>query len=146
MKRREFINTAGLTCVGSLGLMWLLEACTTQKFIANAPLENNRLTISKSEFKVVKKSRTVEQRFIVVKTILSYPIALYKNNENEYRALYLQCTHQGCEVTPADNMLVCPCHGAEFKPTGAVHQGPAEIALRTFETTTDSENIYIHLK
>lgn len=146
MKRREFINTAGVTCAGSLGLMWLLEACTTQKYIANTTIENNRLTIAKSEFKIIKKKKTEEHKFIIVKTILSYPIALYKLNDNEYKALYLQCTHQGCEVTPAENMLVCPCHGAEYKTTGAVHQGPAEIALRTFETTSDSQNIYIHLK
>lgn len=145
MKRREFLNTTGITCAGSLGLMWLLEACTTQKYMANIPVENNKITIPKSEFKLIKKNKTKEHKFIVIKTILSYPIALYKINDNEYKALYLQCTHQGCEVTPADNMLVCPCHGAEYKPTGAVNQGPAELPLRIFNTSTDSENIYILL-
>lgn len=145
MERRDFIKSSGTICAGVIGLSWLLEACSSQKYISNPKVENNRVTISKSDFVVMKKDKRIEQKFIVIKTFLEYPIALYKINENEYQALYLQCTHQGCELNPHETMMVCPCHGAEFSTTGSVSQGPAEKNLRTFITSTDQENIYIQL-
>lgn len=46
------------------------------------------------------------------------------------------CTHEGCAVSGfANSLYVCPCHGSEFSPSGAVVQGPAVSALRQFPTT-----------
>ena len=41
------------------------------------------------------------------------------------RALSTRCTHRGCEVEPASDRLVCPCHGSEYSLDGAVLRGPA---------------------
>ena len=110
MERRDFIKSACLTCVGSIGAAWLLQACTPQKYITNVTVKESKLVIKKSEFAVVKKDKTVQQKFILVKPEnTQFPIAIYKVNENEYKALYLQCTHQGCELSPHETMMVCPC-------------------------------------
>jgi thiosulfate dehydrogenase [quinone] large subunit len=43
------------------------------------------------------------------------------------------CTHQGCSVAydSNSNLLICPCHGAEFDPTkdGAAVSGPTRMPL-----------------
>ena len=43
------------------------------------------------------------------------------------------CTHQGCGVgfDAKSNLLICPCHGAQFDPTkdGASVSGPTQISL-----------------
>ncbi len=43
------------------------------------------------------------------------------------------CTHQGCTVgyDAKTNLLICPCHGAQFDPTkdGAAISGPTRISL-----------------
>ena len=43
------------------------------------------------------------------------------------------CTHQGCSVAydANSNLLICPCHGAQFDPTkdGAAVAGPVKIPL-----------------
>jgi thiosulfate dehydrogenase (quinone) large subunit len=40
------------------------------------------------------------------------------------------CTHAGCQVDYASNVLYCPCHGSEFDAsTGAVLRGPAATPL-----------------
>ena len=43
------------------------------------------------------------------------------------------CTHQGCTVgyDAKSNLLICPCHGAQFDPTkdGAAISGPTKISL-----------------
>jgi len=41
------------------------------------------------------------------------------------------CTHLGCVVpwSAANNMFMCPCHGSQYAPTGAVVRGPAPLPL-----------------
>lgn len=146
MDRRSFIKSSCTTCVAGVGMAWLLEACSSHKYISNYSLNANKITIKKTEFLVEKKGETKQQKFILLKPeSLQFPIALYEVKENEYKAMYLQCTHQGCELNAYETMMVCPCHGAEFNKNGEVTQGPADQNLRTFITTQDKDNIYIQL-
>ena len=41
------------------------------------------------------------------------------------------CTHLGCVVpwSAANNKFMCPCHGSQYDPTGAVVRGPAPLPL-----------------
>lgn len=40
------------------------------------------------------------------------------------------CPHQGCMVTPREELYVCPCHSSQFDlTTGEVVAGPAETGL-----------------
>lgn len=146
MDRRKFLKTSCLTCVGSLGIVSLLESCSTQKYISNYAVIKNTVEIKKSEFTVVKKGKTFQQKFILIKPeALQFPIVIYQLKDNEYKALFLKCSHQGCELSPYETAMVCPCHGAEFNTKGEVTQGPADTNLKSFVTTQDNENIYIQL-
>jgi len=54
-----------------------------------------------------------------------------------FLALYRACTHLGCAV-PWDaekRRFVCPCHGSEFEPDGAVLNPPAPRPLDLFAVT-----------
>jgi cytochrome b6-f complex iron-sulfur subunit len=142
MDRRKFIVSSCFACAG-IGITWLLQACSSHKYVTNYSVTSNKLTIKKSEFTLIKKERPIQQKFLLIKPEnFQFPIALYQLND-EYKALLLQCTHQGCELTPYETMMVCPCHGAEFNNKGEVKQGPAEVNLKSFITTHDNENIYI---
>ena len=146
MNRRNFIKSSCLTCVSSVGVMWLLQACSTNKHITNYQYAENKLVIKKTEFVTVKNDKTAQHKFIIVKPeSFPFPIAIYKLNDNDYKASLLQCSHQGCELSPYETTMVCPCHGAEFNTKGEVTQGPAETGLKTFVTTYDNDNIYIQL-
>lgn len=59
-----------------------------------------------------------------------------------WAALSSVCTHQGCEISynPSVNNFPCPCHGSIFSTTGAVVNGPASTALKSY-TVTKSGNI-----
>ncbi|HET6227776.1 MAG TPA: Rieske (2Fe-2S) protein [Bacteroidia bacterium] len=140
MERRTFIKN---TCILA-GMSWFLQACSTHKYITDFTLASNRITVHKSSFTVIKKEKEIQQKFILLKPDnFQFPIVLYKLSENEYKALLLQCTHQGCELNAYETTLVCPCHGAEFNKKGEVTQGPADTNLKSFTTTQDNENIYI---
>ena len=67
MERRDFIKSACLTCAGSIGASWLLQACTSQKYITNVIVKENKLAIKKSEFTVLKKDKITQRKFILIK-------------------------------------------------------------------------------
>lgn len=144
MNRRSFIGAACVMCTVA-GISALLQACSAHRYISDYTVGENKLTVKKSSFIIVKKERSVQQKFILLKPErFPFPIVVYRLNENEYKAVLLQCTHQGCELTAYESMMVCPCHGAEFNTKGEVIQGPADTNLRSFNTSQDDENIYIH--
>jgi cytochrome b6-f complex iron-sulfur subunit len=146
MNRRDFIRRSCITCAGMTGMAVLLEACTTGKYVNDFTQTGTKITVKKTVFTVVKKEKTIEQKFVLLKPeSLQFPIALYKISATEYKAVLLQCTHQGCEVSPYETTIVCPCHGAEFNTKGEVKQGPAETNLKTFPLTHDDETIYIQI-
>jgi cytochrome b6-f complex iron-sulfur subunit len=145
--RTHFIKKCGAYCVGGLTLSAILESCASPNYFAAAVVENNRLVIQKSEFTLLVKNEEKQRPFVLVKNEkLEFPICVYKFSSGEYKALYLKCTHQGCEVHPYPDYLVCPCHGSEFSNTGKVLQSPAETDLQQFEVADDGERIIIQLQ
>jgi cytochrome b6-f complex iron-sulfur subunit len=76
---------------------------------------------------------------------LAFPICIYKVSDTEYISLYMECTHQGCELNAYQAQLVCQCHGSEFDTKGGVLQGPADAPLKQFKTEVYDQNIYIKI-
>lgn len=146
MERKEFIKTCGLVCLSGTALAVFLESCGTAAYFAQSSMVNNQIAIKKAEFSYLKKEKPVQRKFVMIKhPSHELPICIYKHSEDEYTALYTECTHKGCEVKPNDNFIVCPCHGSEYTNKGVVQNPPAERNLKQFKVTSDSENIYIHV-
>lgn len=145
MERREFIRTGCLVCLGGSALA-VVQGCSSTYYAKQVELKQNSLVVKKSEFVEMKKEKQILRDAVVAKyEKLAFPIALFRLAEDQYSAVYLECTHQGNEVQPNGNYLVCEGHGSEFDNLGKVTQGPAEDPLRTFVVKTDKENIYIIL-
>jgi cytochrome b6-f complex iron-sulfur subunit len=55
------------------------------------------------------------------------------------------CTHLGCVVpwSAANNKFMCPCHGSQYAPTGAVVRGPAPLPLALAHRTVDDSGTII---
>ena len=52
-----------------------------------------------------------------------------------FTAVTATCTHENCTITGfTGQAFVCPCHGSRFSTSGAVQNGPATRALRSFPT------------
>ena len=82
---------------------------------------------------------TVKRRVLVSAAVADVPpdgallfrnerLALFRDDSGFY-ALSLVCTHLGCTVTVAGDVLSCPCHGSRFDLLGKVLKGPADRAL-----------------
>jgi cytochrome b6-f complex iron-sulfur subunit len=56
------------------------------------------------------------------------------------------CTHLGCVVpwSAPNNKFMCPCHGSQYAPTGAVVRGPAPLplALAHCDTAEDGKILF----
>lgn len=148
MQRRNFIRTSCLACLGGGAVTTVLQSCSSTHYAQQVQLQQNSLVLKKSEFVEIKKGQnTPKMRNVVVAKYekLAFPIALFRLAEDQYSAVYLECTHQGNEVQPNGEYLVCEGHGSEFDNKGNVTQGPAEDPLRTFQVKLDKDNIYILL-
>lgn len=54
------------------------------------------------------------------------------------------CPHQGCMVTPREELYVCPCHSSQFDlSTGEVLAGPAETGLEPYPASVEGGRILL---
>ncbi|WP_299183363.1 Rieske (2Fe-2S) protein [uncultured Aquimarina sp.] len=142
MKRKEFIKTCGYACLGATVFAPIMQGCVSTKSIT-ATIEGEKLLVPLSNF---EKDGKLLKYLIVNNSQLQYPIYVFRFSESKYTALYMQCTHQGNEVTAYGEKLVCSAHGSEFDNKGDVTNGPASSPLRTFQTNLSNQNILISLK
>jgi cytochrome b6-f complex iron-sulfur subunit len=144
MERRNFIKTCCITIAGGSALT-SLSSCGAIYF-ATAKKENGKYTIAKSEFIEIKNEKQKNRKFVLLQEDeKSFPICVYRIEQNKFQASLLECTHQGCELNVGGGIYSCPCHGSEFSTSGKLLEGPAERDLKTFKTEIDNENIYVYL-
>ena len=133
MNRRTFLEAgaiagcAGLTLPGCIGFHYV-----------NTTLTGNRLMIRKSDFG--------SGRFALVDAPgLALPLYVYRLDDGKFSAVSTRCMHRGCQVEPAAEHLVCPCHGSEYSNTGEVLKGPTQRPLRQLPVVVEDERIVIEL-
>jgi Rieske Fe-S protein len=73
------------------------------------------------------------------------PIHVRQLEPDRFRALSTRCMHRGCQVDPANDRFVCPCHGSEYASDGAVLSGPTELPLVEYRVIAEAERIVVHL-
>ncbi len=146
MDRKDFLKTCSMACLGGLGIAVLLQSCSTAHYFANNEISGEYLKVLLTEFTLDKKGQAVNRKYVLVKSEkLNFPIYLYKLNEKEYSAVWMECTHLGAELSAHGEYLSCPSHGSEFDKLGKVTQGPAQNNLRKFRTSIEKQYLLIHL-
>lgn len=146
MNRKEFIGKCGWSCVGAFVTPALLLRCAGTKYVS-APIEGSELVVPISSFEIKKEGTVHFRKYLVVENeLLQFPIYVSRENETAYRALWMQCTHQGAELHPYGEVLQCPAHGSEFGSDGEVANGPASVSLRSFVTVVEEGNLKITLR
>lgn len=73
------------------------------------------------------------------------PAVLVQVQAGEYVALSAVCTHLGCIVKWAGEKrhFLCPCHGGQFAPTGAVLAGPPPQPLATYQVVVQGDKLLV---
>lgn len=137
--RRKFLKQCGIISSAAVcgGFSLFAQGCVSYRQLAFTK-QNESIIIKKEMF-------ILEQNGVVTIDMLPAPIYIGVNKDGHYTAVLMECTHKGCEVAPAGNLFICPCHGSEFSMEGKVLQSPAEKDLYKFSISQDEENIYISL-
>ncbi|HAD04570.1 MAG: cytochrome B6 [Desulfuromonadales bacterium GWD2_61_12] len=73
------------------------------------------------------------------------PAVLVQVQAGEYVALSAVCTHLGCIVkwVGEKRHFLCPCHGGQFAPTGAVLAGPPPQPLASYRVIVQSGKLLV---
>lgn len=146
MDRRNFIKKSCTACLSVTVLSSLVSSCISTQYIPGK-LGKDGITLDKDDFKIKQKGGTAYSSFIIVRNeALKYPICVYRMSDSEYTALWMRCTHQGAELQASGDVLQCSAHGSEFSNKGAVRNGPADAALKTFPVTVSNSEIFIDLR
>jgi Rieske Fe-S protein len=146
MDRKEFIKTCGFACLTAAPLSLFIQSCAGSKMIT-AQITGENIVFPLTDFEVMKKKVKTFRNFIIIQNeLLKYPIYVYRFSEQDYVALYMQCTHQGAELTAYGDKMVCSAHGSEFDNRGKATSAPAEKPLRSFPVSIENQNLIISLK
>ena len=146
MDRRNFIKNTCTACLSVTVLSSLVISCAPTHYISGK-LGNDGILITKDDFKIKQKGGTAYSSFIIVRNeALKYPICVYRIGDEEYSALWMECTHQGAELLASGDVLQCSAHGSEFNNKGEVRNGPANTSLKTFPVTVNKDEIFIDLR
>ena len=133
MNRRQFLEAGA--AAGCAGVS--LSGCIGFHYV-NSSLSGNRLTIRKDDFG--------PGRFALVDAPgLALPLYVYRLDDGSFSAVSTRCMHRGCQVEPAAEHLVCPCHGSEYSNVGEVLKGPTQRPLRRLPVTVEAERLLIEL-
>jgi len=146
MDRRKFIKNSCTACLSVTAAAALLSSCVSTRYLSGT-LGKDGLTVDADEFLSRQKGKTSYRSFVIIRNeALQYPICIYRLNEKEYSALWMQCTHQGAELQTSGDYLQCTAHGSEFNNKGTVKNGPADRNLRNFPVTVSNNKLFIDLR
>src|SRR5882757_8793848 len=111
MKRRDFLIDSCTVCLSVSAMAGLLSSCKSTRFVSGR-LNNDGLLVEKDDFKLNDKDYRL---YVVVRhDELKFPVCIYRFNDTEYTAIWMQCAHQGAELQVAGAYLHCPAHGSEY--------------------------------
>lgn len=139
--RREFIKQSCGICFGAIGLGFISSSLSS---CASLPIYKTSGATEKIEVPIAS---FLQNKSLIVRTDqLTYDILLVKNSNEQYTALYMQCTHQDNSLTATEKGLFCPSHGSTFDLNGLVTKEPALKPLQKFKTEINNQQIIIYLK
>lgn len=140
--RRSFLKASCIACLSVAGAgaaVSFLAGCASGLPVVKGSVEGTAI-------KVPKKSFGPDNKVIVKLDKLEHNILVVRQGEDQYKALYLQCTHFNNGLTVGTSSLFCSLHGSRFNFNGEVIQEPAPKALRSFPTTFTEKDVFIQLK
>jgi Rieske Fe-S protein len=141
MKRREFIQSSCISCLGAVAMgvsLTELSSCSPALATFKTTFKGNKVAVPASSF-------LTSNLLVVRDNQVEYDILLVKKSPELYNAIYMKCSHRANPVSATATGLYCPSHGSTFDLDGNVIKEPATAPLEKFKTEIKDENIIITL-
>jgi Rieske Fe-S protein len=141
LSRRSFVRTFALLSAAS----WLGGTELKSLLVAEVSAQSStlpgvfRLNLDNFPTSLANNVGSVRLSVTGMPTTFSQIIVSRLEN-NQFFAVTSRCTHEGQPVSAMNvttRRLVCPTHGSQFQPSGAVVNGPASQPLTRYNTTFD---------
>lgn len=135
------MKQAGTAVAGAcvLGIGATISACK-QAAKLTATKEGNTVRVLLTDLAATKTGNGV-----VDHSSFPGPVFVSKNEQGNYEAVLMICTHKRCELRATSRLLICPCHGSEFSFDGEVLEPPAQKPLPSYKVTTKDEYLEIEI-
>lgn len=142
MERRAFVKSGCKLCITGMVMMMLSPADVfagkKNKLFKTQLNEQGQAEIPMALFE------ETNVQIVRVKE-LEYDIVLHKEQDENYTALLMKCTHFDNTLYITGEGMRCSLHGSEFDTQGNVLKGPAELPLLKYDTQKTATNILIQI-
>ncbi len=138
LDRRQFLARMEVLVAGVTygGVPLLLGGCAARAKYVTPIVAGDRLTIPLAHV-------TAGGGVLVEDPMSDLPLFVHRSAAGTYVAVSTRCGHRGCQVEPAAEKLVCPCHGSEYTFDGTILQGPTQRALVRHRVTVSGASLVI---
>jgi cytochrome b6-f complex iron-sulfur subunit len=148
MERKDFIEQVGLSAASVL-IFGCMQSCSkSDSSTSSQPEGSNNNTNKAIDFTIniannPYTSLNTAGGFYVDKT---NNIIIARTLTNEYIAVSSLCTHDQVTIDfqAKNNRFYCSAHGSAFFTTGAVLNGPANVALKQYKTALSGNNLRVY--
>jgi len=149
LKRRQFLNRLSLSLSGLIGVIigipfisFLLAPLFQQQakvWRTVGPIGNYK--VGETVQIAVDDPSPLAWAGIVSKTSMW----LRRDNEQDFKAFAVNCTHLGCPVRWLQDasLFMCPCHGGVFNQDGTVAGGPPQLPLPQFDVRVNNGQVEV---
>jgi len=135
-----------VACITGMAMAEVLQGCAGARYVSSN-IEGDDLVVPLSQFLHGKTKELTYKKYVIIQQdLLKFPICIYRFSSTQYKALWLECTHQGAELQVFGDKIQCPAHGSEFNHEGLVQNGPADKPLRSFPIVIEQDHLRISLK
>ena len=147
MERKDFIEQVGLSAASIL-IFGCMQGCSKSDSTPEQPTGSNNNTNKAIDFTInitvsPYTSLNTAGGFYVDKT---NNIIIARTLANEFIAVSSLCTHQQVTVDfqANNNRFYCSAHGSAFFTSGAVLNGPANVALKQYKTALSGNSLRVY--
>jgi Rieske Fe-S protein len=143
ISRREFVVKTSKASAALVAVSSFLNPCIlgTASPAANDTLNTITLDLTKSAHATLKK---VGGAMYVDNPNEGNPIIVHRISPTKVVAFSSTCTHMGCRVPlPANNLIVCLCHGSKYDGEGNRISGLAPSGLTKYPAALKGNKITI---
>lgn len=140
MKRKEFIKSSCLACMGVLTAGVAINSLTS---CVSFPVV--KLASKDQKLFVDLISLNQNKMNIIRPSDLDYDVFVHELENGEFIALILKCTHQDWNLAANPKGFNCSLHGSAFDINGKVVQGPATKSLKRLNYFKDNNQLIISL-
>ena len=140
VNRRQFLNWVGVGFLSSFVLK-TMTGCFSASGSVKATVREGGLRTVGTLAQLDRDGQILDEQ------IAGKPLLVIRNPAHPETLIAVNpiCTHRDCAVDWKDKrkVFVCPCHDAEFDPSGQALTPPARKPLKTYEVKVVGDTIQV---